>query len=498
MLSDLERSSAIRLQAVWPRSRRQHILPLSTVQRGIWFAQQINPASAAYNIGEYIEIHGPISPVVFEQALRRVVIEAEALHLRFSTDAGLATQRMGSLSQWSVPIIDVSGERDARAVAEAWMQADLARPIDVSQTPLFRFALFKASADRFYWYACYHHIVMDGFSMWLLARRVAHVYTHLYRSACSPGDDFNSVAVLLQQDSDYRNSQNYLSDHEFWRSYLADPPEPIRLGSELQLKSKGSLRHSAHLPRSTTDQLRLIAQDAGTSFAQIVSAATAVFLHRLSGRTDVVFGLPLANRKQVYRAIPGMTSNVLPVRLTIRPDMTFLEVIESTKRQIKRARKHQRYPISELRLENFLGPGRGTVFGVSVNIMRFDYEFSFAGNAITAHNLSLGPVEDLSIALYERSSNAPVRVDFDANPAFHTSSALHEYQLRFFKLLAACSAPERPLGTLDILEACERELILRTWNDTAHALPRTNVVELFGRGRAVRPMRLRWYSRMRS
>ena len=57
------------------------------------------------------------------------------------------------------------------------MKADLAQPIDPTRGPLFGFALFKASATRFFWYARYHHIVLDGFGMWLVARRVAEVYT---------------------------------------------------------------------------------------------------------------------------------------------------------------------------------------------------------------------------------------------------------------------------------------------------------------------------------
>ncbi len=59
------------------------------------------------------------------------------------------------------------------------MRTDLARPIELTSGPLFGFALFKASADRFFWYARYHHIVMDGFSMWLVARRLAGIYTQL-------------------------------------------------------------------------------------------------------------------------------------------------------------------------------------------------------------------------------------------------------------------------------------------------------------------------------
>jgi amino acid adenylation domain-containing protein len=52
---------------------------------------------------------------------------------------------------------------------------------------------------------------------------------------------------------------------------------------------------------------------------------------------------------------------------------------------------------------------------------------------------------------------------------------------RLVRLLeGAVAAPGRPIGLLPLLEASERDLILRAWNETAHGVPRTTVVELFG------------------
>lgn len=61
-------------------------LPLSGAQAGIWFAQQMDLQNPAYNTGEYVEIHGPVDPICFKEALRRTMAEAESLHLRFGED----------------------------------------------------------------------------------------------------------------------------------------------------------------------------------------------------------------------------------------------------------------------------------------------------------------------------------------------------------------------------------------------------------------------------
>jgi Condensation domain len=63
-------------------------LPLSAAQQGLWFAQQLDPRDAALNVGEYLEILGPIDPAQFEATLRQVILETESLRIRLVERAG--------------------------------------------------------------------------------------------------------------------------------------------------------------------------------------------------------------------------------------------------------------------------------------------------------------------------------------------------------------------------------------------------------------------------
>ncbi|MBV8423217.1 MAG: hypothetical protein JOZ26_24690, partial [Hyphomicrobiales bacterium] len=486
-MSDLDRSFSNRLQIDWARVQNNSMFRLSTAQLGIWFAQQLNPSSPAYNIGEYLEIHGPVDAALFERALRQVVAETEALRVQIIERAGDPRQLIGPPPSWSMPIIDVSAEADARAAAESWMQVDLARPIDPTRAPLFGYALFKASDTRFFWYARYHHIVMDAFGMWLIARRVANVYTQLTNGRSTRDGSFGSLAVLLEEDAVYRASEQFAQDRRYWIDYLANRHEPVTLRGRASSDSRGFLRNTAYLPHRGADDLRSIANRTGTSVAQIISAATAIFLHRLTGAKDLVFGLPVASRSDVLRRTPGMVSNVLPLRVAVRPDMTVSEVLGQASWQIRQVLKHQRYQITDLR-RDVGGIANGeTLFGLSVNIMRFNYDFSFAGNNAIAHNLSLGPVEDLSIAVYDRADGGPLRIDFDANPTFHSAADLAEHQQRFLRLLTAVGDPEVSIGRLDILSAAERRTILHEWTATERALPGATLPQLFAAQAAATP-----------
>ena len=203
-------------QAEQISTQRNDVLPLSRAQLEIWLAQQINPSSTAYNVGEYIEIVGSIDPIFFEQALRQVISETEALRVKIVELAEGPGQIISGPPAWSMPIIDVSSETDARAAAETWMKADLARPFDLMRGPLFGYALLKATADRFYFYSRYHHIVMDGFGSWLVAQRVAAVYSDLAAGRDFGKSSFGRIGSLVEEDAAYRASDQFMRDRQFW------------------------------------------------------------------------------------------------------------------------------------------------------------------------------------------------------------------------------------------------------------------------------------------
>ena len=480
-MSDVSSEPGPELVSDQERTQSGGALALSSAQLGIWFAQKLNPSSSAYNIGEYIAIEGPIVLPLFERALRQVVAEAQSLRLQFSEQAGEPAQIVGEPTVWSLPIIDVSAEPDALSAATTWMKADLAQPIDPVRGPLFGFALFKASATRFFWYARYHHIVLDGFGMWLIARRVAEVYSALCAGESSQGDAFGSLSALLNEDVAYRASGQLDEDRHYWRGALAARPEPGSLTFSSRPSSKPGrfLRATAYVPRSCEVALRALAVRSRTTLARVMTAATAVFLHRLSGTDDVVIGVPVAARSAGSRRIPGMASNVLPLRLTLQPGMTVADVVYQTSQRLRSDLQHQRYQLADLRHDVGGEIDGRSLFGVSINVMPFDYEFRFAGHRATASNLSLGPVEDLNISVYDRTDGALLRVDFDINPALHAAADLESYRARFVRLLEAIADADRPIGNLFILEATERDTILRVWNDTARAPSSLTFPELF-------------------
>jgi len=102
--------------------------------------------------------------------------------------------------------------------------------------PLFGNALFRASDSRFFWYARYHHIVMDAFGMWLIARHVADVYTQLSASGRIDRElGFGRFGMLLERDAAYRSSAQREHDLLAENAVSGDHRDPEEVSGVLGL-----------------------------------------------------------------------------------------------------------------------------------------------------------------------------------------------------------------------------------------------------------------------
>ncbi|MFI8194719.1 amino acid adenylation domain-containing protein, partial [Streptomyces sp. NPDC085946] len=455
--------------------------PLSSAQRGIWFAQQLDPESPAYNTAEYLEIDGPVDVPLLETAVRQVVEETDTLNVGFVQDDQGPRQVYGPAGDWPFAVLDVSAEPDPRAAAESWMRAEAARPVSLDAGRTFTLALLRARPDRYFLYLRGHHLVTDGFMCALFAHRVAEVYTDLVNGAPQREDDSGSLDLLLADDAAYRASERFARDRDHWLARAAGRPDAVSLGGRAGGLSHGFLRHTAHLPAATSDALRALARRSGVGLPVPLIAATALYLSRMTGAEEVALGVPVAARTGTGRGIRGPMSNELPLWLEVRPGMSGRALMRQVSHETRQLLKHQRYRSEDLGRElNTVGSGRRLV-GPTINIMAFPYDLVFGTARATTHNLSIGPVHDLSVRVDGRAGDGTLRIDFDANPAVYDAAGNATHQQRFVHLLEGLAGtdPDRPVGGLDLLLPGERDRVLPAPAASGAGTPARALPELF-------------------
>ena len=156
-------------------------VPLTAPQHGLWLLQQLDPTNPVLSVGEVLEIHGAIDARLYRAAIRQVIAEAETLRIRIAVEDEEVFQYILEPDTIPVSVVDLSGEPDPAAAAEERMWAGFARTLDPTRDPLFAPELLKLAEDRYLSCHRFHHLAIDGWSMGLVARRLAerHGVRHL-------------------------------------------------------------------------------------------------------------------------------------------------------------------------------------------------------------------------------------------------------------------------------------------------------------------------------
>ncbi len=91
------------------------------------------------------------------------------------------------------------------------------------------------------------------------------------------------------------------------------------------------------------------------------------------------------------------------------------------------------------------------------------------GNRGITHNLSAGPVDDLSINVYKRFDQNEIMIHFDANPEVYNNAELALHKERFmnlFELVINNYEKNESIGKINITLPEENHKVLLEWNET--------------------------------
>ncbi|MFE2059966.1 amino acid adenylation domain-containing protein [Streptomyces sp. NPDC059446] len=441
-----------------------HTLALTAAQRGLWFAQRMDARNPSYNVAEYADIRGRVDPALLRAAVDRVADEQEALRLTFGERDGVPFQRVHASVDIEVPLVDLSRFDDPHAEALRRMEECLGQPADIATGPLVRMTLFRLTEERHLFHQQVHHLALDGYGAALALARIAEVYTDsLTPAAASSGPcPESALGALVEEEETYRTSTRHCADGEFWADYLAGAPTTTGLAAERRSPGYGALRVRREFTAPEAERLRAAAKHAGAGWPTLFMAAMAVYLHRSRGLGEVVLGLPVTGRRtSLARATPSMLSNILPMRLRISPSDRVADVAKQASAQARKVLAHQRYPSESLRRDLGLTGTDVPLTGPSVNVLAFDDRLTFGPHQATLHNLSIGPVEDMALAVHASYADGGIHVDLLGNPGLYTSQDLAAHHERLCRLIEAfADDPERTIGSLRVVGDIERLQVL--------------------------------------
>lgn len=412
--------------------------PLTPAQLEVWLGHLRNPDSATSNIGEYFEVHTHLNPGLFEQAVRQVVAEMEVLRVQIGSTE--PEQRVLPELDFSIAQFDFRGAPDGTSKARQWMRENIQTPFSFEAGPLFRFALFLLDEETSFYYHCFHHIILDGYSVMMVGERVAEIYSSSLDKQPVSTHPFGNYPERLEIDQSYYTSASFERDQNYWGETLKNFPPPVGLKSASKTIEVPFFKQSRlSIPRSIAAKLT----PEGTSLTQVITAAAALHLHQASGKSEITIGLTVSGRSgKPMRTMPGTFANTVPLRLQIGPASAFNDFAKECGGKIRSALKHQRYRIEQIERECGLRVGQSELYRVSVNVIPQDRQVTFGDQRAISHKMASGPIENLVICGFDFDHSIDFPIDFQYNPSVYSESEIQHYKEQFYQILEQIASGE--------------------------------------------------------
>ncbi|MEU7767439.1 amino acid adenylation domain-containing protein, partial [Nocardia sp. NPDC049190] len=466
------------------------LIPLSTAQYGMWFADNM-PGGPAVNIAQYVEIEGSLDIDAFSRAVNSAALETESLVVRVVESDGRPYQFVDRSIIYDEAVLDLGDEDDPFAAAMEWMRRDYnTKAVDLSRDRLTAMRLIRLAEDRYLWYGRAHHLVIDGYGAFNVVTRIAEHYNALVEGRAPTRLVAARLRDIVETERAYRTSPRFETDKAYWLDKVADLPTPASLSGRTARWSKVDRVAGQQLPSQLSDTLDRFADELEASPAQVVIAAFAAFLGRMTRTDDVVLSMPVSGRVTMrLRNAAAMLANMVPIRLAVDPTTTVEQLVRASVSELISAMRHQLYRFEDLRRESNALDAAANSFGPIVNILFFDSEIRL-GSAVGRYRaLTSGALDDLQLNLYRSGADAPLLIELHGNANLYGQDELESHAQLFIDFLRRLmeSPLDTPVADIQLVRPADESRIIGELAGHDGELPSATLVDLLTRQAVATP-----------
>ena len=467
----------------------EQAIPTTEAQREVLTASEMGvDASCAYNESVSLELKGMLDRPAMERAMHELVRRHEAL--RSTLNASGTRMLVTDEVKFELPFTDLSVLSDAERSKQldAIAQKDMTTPFDLRNGPLFHAQLIKVAGDAHLLRLCGHHVVCDGWSLGIMMAEISALYNAAKNGGAPKLPEANTFSEYSLASIDFAKSPEHASVERYWLDLYKGPIPRLDLPTDRprprQKTYKGN-RLDLLLPQELVRGLKEVATRSGASFVTTLMTTFEVLLHKLTGDSDIVVGLPAAGQSDLgMKHLVGHCVNLLALRSRIDEEKAFIEHLKARRTGVLDAFDNQKYTFGTLlrKLNVPREPGRIPLCPVVFNIdMNMDDGVGFDE---LQHRFISNPraFENFELFLNATGNEGHLTLEWSYNTDLFDEATVHGWMDQLIALIKRVNdSPNATIADLvsDTAIVGEQQMPKPEWHGRATVYPKVDIGSLF-------------------
>ncbi|BBZ32875.1 non-ribosomal peptide synthetase [Mycolicibacterium confluentis] len=426
---------------------------LSEGQLRMWFVQAADPSGALLNVSVSYRLTGALDVAALHEAVDAVAVRHSVLRNTYHADEnGEPHPRFVDdlRPAWAVHDLTDLSDHARQLRLEVLAQREFAAPFDLTKDAPLRITVVRTAPDEHMMLLVAHHIAWDDASWRVFFTDLTRAYT---------GGTLDAEPVRTRAGGNASDT----ADLAYWRSVMADMPEPLELpgphGSAVPTSWRSS-RSTVRLTRETTERVAALARETGSTPYMVLLAVFGTLIHRYTHSDDFLVVTPVVNRDAESEDTIGYYGNTVAMRLRPQSNLTFRQLLDQARDTALGAFAHQRVNLD--RVVRDLNPDRR--HGAE-RLTRVSFGFREPdGGGFTPPGLQCrrgelrGHLTQLPLGFMVEMSSAGALVEAEHLVEILEPRLAAQLLDHFVVLLdSALAAPDTALARLDLMDAASAE-----------------------------------------
>lgn len=440
---------------------------LTHPQKRIWYIEKIYPGTSLYNIGGPIRIKGNIDFNILEESINIFVKNNEGLRLRFFEEHEEVKQYVSNYERVILDFMDFSKYDNPEEKFNKWVEKEARTPFVIENERLFYFALFKISDNDKGYFAKFHHIISDGWSINIMTKQICDAYIKLLNAEEILDNTEQSYIEYISNEKKYLSSDRFFKNKSFWNEKYKDLPDAFLNKSSDFIEGK---RKTFELESELSLKIKKFAIDNKYSLNTFFIMLYLIYLYKTNLQEDVAIGTPVLNRSgKKGKSMFGMFTSTMPFRFAVDDNLNVTDTMVKVNEQLMECYFNQKYPydllVKDLELKK---KGYDNLFNTCVNY--YNTKLNSELNGFPIENVEFyngNQIYSLQLVIKDWSDSGNLTLDFDYKVNDYSDEQIDDMYIRLLSLANhIITNPSKKIRSLSLLSNDERKKLLYDFNAT--------------------------------